>query len=197
MQSVMMDRRKVQELKRLSLTGRLCYLFLCIERYLTICYPDRDWTPVAKRCWQWTGSYWDEGCEIYAPVVPEYLLEYDSYEETSRNEFDVELSEEEYLTLTGLFSGITTGHETDEINQVLKLPVEFGNVCECSDFRDVDEATLEIVFRMQKFLSAHDISYPDIDRIRHLTADQKNGWGDFMDSEYLSTILNESVRDIC
>ena len=47
------------ELKNISLTGRLCYLFMCIEKFLVSCYPDRDWTPAAKKCWQWRVS----GCQ--------------------------------------------------------------------------------------------------------------------------------------
>lgn len=52
------------KLMNLSLTGRLCYLFMCIERYLSICYPDRDWSLVAEKCWQWTNKYWNDGCDI-------------------------------------------------------------------------------------------------------------------------------------
>ena len=31
----------------ITMTGRLCYIFMCIERYLTTLYPERDWTPEA------------------------------------------------------------------------------------------------------------------------------------------------------
>ena len=34
-----------EEWKNLSLTGKLCYLFMCIEKYLVTCYPDKDWSP--------------------------------------------------------------------------------------------------------------------------------------------------------
>ena len=51
--------------KKLSLTGRFCYLFMCVETYLVTRFPERDWTPVAKRCWQWTEDYWDKGWDIY------------------------------------------------------------------------------------------------------------------------------------
>ncbi|MDE6318273.1 MAG: hypothetical protein K2M22_00880, partial [Lachnospiraceae bacterium] len=57
------------ELKNISLTGRLCYLFMCIEKYLVSVYPDRDWMPVAKKCWQWTSVFWNEGCDEYDKIV--------------------------------------------------------------------------------------------------------------------------------
>lgn len=93
-----------EELKELSMTGRLCYFFMCIEKYLITCYPKRDWTPVAKRCWQWTNDTWDIGCDIYSPVVPEFLLEFDNYEETNRRAFDGELSKSDYLALINLYN---------------------------------------------------------------------------------------------
>ena len=49
--------------KNISITGRLCYLFMCIEKYLISMYPDKDWTVVAERLWLWTETYWDEAQE--------------------------------------------------------------------------------------------------------------------------------------
>lgn len=109
-----------KELEKLSLTGRLCYLFMCLETYLITCYPDRDWTPVAKRCWQWTNVYWNEGCDTYSSVVPEFLFEFDNYNETNLLAFDGNLLEQEYLELINLFAGVTTGNKDDELNQLLR-----------------------------------------------------------------------------
>ena len=179
-----------REWRELSLTGRLCYLFMCIEKYLVTCYPDRDWTPVAQRCWQWTNVYWNEGLDTYEPVVPYYLLEFDNYEEANRREFDGNLPEKDYLILKKLFEGIADGSLEDEINQVLMLPTDFNHVCECSDFSSADEPTLEILQKMQQFLSLHNITAPDVNAVKHMTADQKGGWGDFVDSQYLAIILS-------
>ena len=175
--------------EKLSLTGRLCYLFMCIEKYLTTCYSDRDWTPVAQRLWQWTNIYWDEGSDMYAPVVPEFLLEFDTYQETNIKSFDGKLSEKEYLILKDLYNGITNGSADDEINLVLMLPIDFNNACECSAFSDANEITLMIIDEMQQFLSLHNISFPDMNKVRHMTVDAKNGWGNFFDSKYLSIII--------
>lgn len=179
-----------EELKGLSMTGRLCYLFMCLEKYLLACYPDRDWTPVAKRCWQWTNVYWDEGCDIYSPVVPEFLLEFDNYEETNRWAFDGNLSEKDYLALTDLFAGVTAGSQDDEINQILMLPINFSNACEGTNFASADEPTLTVLYEAQRLLLSHGISLPSIGKVKNMTVDRKNGWGEFLDSEYLSIIIN-------
>lgn len=178
------------DFKSISLTGRLCYLFMCIERYLISCYPERDWTPVAQRCWQWTNRYWNDGRDIYDQIVPEFLLEFDNYEETNNREFDGMLSYEDYITLTGLFNGITDGNPEDEINCVLWLPVDFNNECECTDFAYSNEPTLKIIDEMLEILRLRGISPPSIDNVANMTVEQKNGWGDFIDSSYLSVILN-------
>lgn len=177
------------KIKTLSLTGRLCYLFMCIEKYLTFCYSEREWDLVAKKCWQWTNVYWNEGCDTYSVVVPEYLFEFEDYEKTNILVFDGKLSLKDYLELTNLFAGLTTGNPEDEINQVLMLPIEFNNKCECTNFNDADIPTLNILYRMQHFLSLYNISVPSINGVHTMTADQKNGWGNFINSEYLSIII--------
>lgn len=180
---------KIVNLKNLSLTGRLCYLFMCIEKYLVSCYADRDWKLVAKRCWQWTNVYWNEGCDIYSQVVPKFLFEFDNYTDTNKLAFDGRLSYDDYLELMELYAGITNGSEEDEINQMLWLPVEFNNQCECSDFSYADEPTLSIISRAQAILIKNNIDCPDIDKISHLSKEQKNGWGEFMNSEQFSVII--------
>lgn len=181
--------KEVSKFKKISLTGRLCYLFMCIEKYLVSCYPDKDWTMVAKKCWQWTNGCWDEGCDRYSQVIPRYLFEFDNYYETNEREFDGELSESDYRTLINLYDGITDGSKEDEIDQMLTLPIDFNNICEGTGFSFADESTLKILLEAQSFLLRHNIECPSVDAIHCFTIDQKNGWGEFVDSEYLSIIL--------
>ena len=162
---------------------------MCIEKYLTLCYSEREWALVAKKCWQWTNVYWNEGCDIYSVVVPEYLFAFDDYEKTNTLVFDGKLSRKDYLELTDLFAGLTTGNSEDEIDQVLMLPIEFNNECECTDFDNANIPTLNILYKMLHFLSLHNISFPSVDSVQNMTSDQKNGWGNFVDSEYLSMII--------
>jgi len=103
--------------------------------------------------------------------------------------FDGKLSQKDYLELTNLFTGLTMGNSEDEINQILMLPIEFNNECECTDFNNADIPTLKILYKMQHFLSLHHISFPSVDSVQNMTVDQKNGWGNFIDSEYLSIII--------
>lgn len=177
----------MEKLKSLSMTGRLCYLFMCVEGYLTALYPDRDWSPVAERCWQWTGVYWNEGSDIYAQVVPEFLFEFDDYEQTNEREFDGMLSRDDYTELVSLFRGLDVKPDS-ELNCVLRLPLDFNNECEGTNANAADKPTLEILKKMRHILTSHGIACPSTEKLSQMTADQ-NAWGDFIDSRYLSVIL--------
>lgn len=168
----------------ISLTGRLCYLFMCYEQYLTTRYPTKDWTLVAKKCWQWTSHYWNEGCDIFAQIIPEFLFEFDDYDQISK-QIDNNLSKKDYEQLKSLYKDVYI----EEINQLFMLGIDFNNACECTDFANADDITIDILGKAQMILSKHHIPYPDIHLLSGFSVNQKNGWGDFIDSSYLSIIL--------
>lgn len=168
----------------ISLTGRLCYLFMCYEQYLTTCYPEKDWTLVAQKCWQWTSHYWNEGCDIFSQIIPAYLFEFDNYEQTKK-QFDTNLTKSDYEQFLVLYKDVFI----DEINALFLLGITFNNVCECSNFSQADEATIDILIQAQKILLKHHIPFPDNASLSDFSVNQKNGWGDFLDSSYLSIIL--------
>lgn len=175
--------------KNISITGRLCYLFMCIEKYLVFMYPDRDWTIVAERLWQWTEKFWDEAQEESDQIIPEYLMEFDTYEETNKRCFDGDLSRELYDKLIKLYDGITDGNSEDEINQVLYTTVEWGTICEGAGFAAVDSPTISNLEWMESILQKHSIELPDRELVADMTKDQKNGWGEFCNCRHLSIIL--------
>lgn len=177
--------------KNISITGRLCYLFMCIEKYLVSLYPDRDWTIIAERMWLWTEKSWDEAQEESDQIIPEYLMEFDTYEETNSRCFDGKLSRELYEKLIRLYDGITDGKSDDEINQVLFTMVEWGTVCEGVGFSAADEPTINYLSWIESVLKKHSIELPNKELVSDMTKDQKNGWGDFCNCRYLSIILDE------
>jgi len=75
--------KKDTRFENISMTGRLCYVFMCIERYLLTLYPDKDWTVVARKMWQWPKDTWSDGWWEYGDVVPGYILKYKNFEDVS------------------------------------------------------------------------------------------------------------------
>lgn len=181
-----------RDLRKLSMTGRFCYLFMCVEAYLVARFPELDWTPVAKRCWQWTKDYWDNGWEIYSAVIPEFLFEYEGYEKTNVVNYSGTLTERDYWELTTLLSALTSGSPEDEINQLLMLPIEYSNLCEGASLAWASDHTMGVFRDMHQLLFKHDIPLPDISKIQHMPAG--DGWGGFVDSEYLSIIIKKDTQ---
>ena len=177
--------------RKISITGRLCYLFMCIEKYLVSIYPDRDWTIVSERLWQWTEKYWNEAQEESDQIIPEYIMEFNTYEETNKRCFDGGLSRELYDKLMRLYDGITNGNTDDEINQVLFTTVDWGTVCDGASFTGADAPTIGYLEWMELVLQRHSIELPDRELVANMTKDQKNGWGEFCNCRHLSIILTD------
>lgn len=174
----------------ISMTGRLCYLFMCIEKYLVNKYPDRDWRIVADRLWNWTEEYWNDAQEKSDQIIPEYILAYNSYEKVNRKCFDGELPEDLYNQLVELYDGIATGDSEDEINQVLFTTVEWGTYCEGAGFNEAKGPANGLIDFLLGVLDKYQIEYPDIMSVQNMSIDEKNGWGEFRNCRHLSIILN-------
>ena len=131
-----------------------------------------DWTTVSKRMWQWSTNWWDKAGDIYSQVVPEFILEFDTYEKTNECGYDGALNEEDYIEITSLLLKATGGKRNDELYRVLYLPAEFGNECEGTGA----EAAKEIV----------------CDSVRNRRT-AKNRAFDCLGSEFLSVEVFEKV----
>ena len=196
-----MSESTIKDFYSITMTGRLCYIFMCIERYLTSLYPNRDWTPIAKRMWQWTTHWWDESWDIYSEAVPEFILEFDSYDETNERSYEGKLNKDDYDEITALFKGITNGDGTDELCKVLIIPSEFGSVCEGTCVKGAEPYVAELIDEIEGVLIKHNITLPDkslLSRFQYERGkkvgrmEKEPGWGDFENTEFLSIILNHS-----
>ncbi|WP_296585461.1 hypothetical protein [Ruminococcus sp.] len=155
--------------------------------------------PISKRMWQWTTHWWDESSDIYSEAVPEYILEFEGYEKTNELVYDGNLKIEDYDEITALFKDITYGDGDDEFCHVLKIPIDFGCICEGTSFKGAEPLVAELIEEIENILKKHDISYPDkallksfeYERDKPIECYEKEpGWGDFENTEYLSIILN-------
>ncbi len=189
------------DFKNITMIGKICYLFMCMERYLLALYPDHDLRPVARKMWQWSSHWWDEAWDNYSTVVPEYLMEFGTYEETNERSFDGELSKSDYDEIIALYNGITNGKGENEFDQVMRLPIDFGNATEGTSVKDAEAEVVECLVIMENILKKHDILLPDKSILCHFEYDREKpyvegekepGWGDFENTEYLSIILNKS-----
>lgn len=175
-------------MRTISMNGRMAYIILCIEKYLLEMYPEKDWKELSKRMWKATSEAWDEWMDSFIEIIPQYLFEFDTYEDS---DFE-ELSEEEYKFFIDLYSGVTEGLFDDSTNKVgyiintLKLMEEV--YCYTS-IPGTGEESIDLILQVCEILEEDNVSLPDLDLVEFTSFDERNGWGEKFDGEKMSMIL--------
>ena len=209
------DRKKFElakELRNITMTGRLIYIFMCIERYLVSLYPERDWTPVANRMWNRTKEpgRWSEGMpgDLYREIVPERIMRFYrhgyGYEKLNPMVFNGKMSLKDYTLLRGLYEGISKGDPKEEINQIVGLPEKLIYMINLRDYSfDLsDQLTVESILTAKEILVKNGIeppAYSFVERFSYertsdeMTDKDRNlffGFG--VDAADLSILLNDA-----
>ena len=175
-------------LKNISMNGRMAYSILCVEKYLLSKYPGRDWRMLSTKMWDVTNTPWDDWSERFMEVIPQYLFEFDNYEDS---DFEF-LSMEEYQQFKNLYSGITDGlceDATDPVNFILMGLYRLEEVYAYTSIPGIGEESLRIVNQIVSTVQNEGVEIPDIDIVAFSSFEQKSGWGDFFDDKHLSLIL--------
>ena len=68
----------IDNLKTVSMNGRMAYSIMCVEKYLISIYPERDWNALARKMWDVTNMPWDDWSERFIEIIPQYLFEFDN-----------------------------------------------------------------------------------------------------------------------
>lgn len=185
----------ITDLHDITMAGRFCYAFMCIEKYLVTLYPKVDWTPIARKMWQWTEQYWDESWDIYSQIVPEYIFEFSSYQELNDRSFDGKLDKCDYENIIACYKGITSGNPDDEINIIIKVPTDMGNCTDGASFSWAEPLVYDELGKLEKMIIAHNIELPSKNSLEHFkfTKGQlknREPWGEFEKTDFLSIIIN-------
>lgn len=206
------DRRKylrAEKFKNVTMTGRLIYIFECIERYLVSRYPDRDWTIVARRLWnrakekgQWSEGMPGDSCREIVPERIMRFLKYQyGYDKINTMVFDGKLSEEVFTEVRKLYEGIFLGEVEEEINQIMKIPEEIIYKCNLQDYRFeyCDQVTIESVLSAEAILEKNGISLPEFSSVQAFSFERsgkkeenrEEAFGFGVDATRLSIILKD------
>ena len=172
----------------ISMNGRMAYVIMCVEKYLTSAYPNRDWTLLAEKLWAATSTNWSDWPEMYSNYIPDVLFQYDSYDK----ELSSGMTLSEYTEIENLYHGITEGREDDSedsVNFILNKPFEMASVYEGTIIGDGSES-LGIISETESILLKHNISLPDYHSVAFSKFTERNGWGNDFDGRKLSIILN-------
>ena len=172
----------ISDFNNISMNGRMAFAILCIEKFLLEKFPDEDWSELSKLMWSVTSIYWDEWDNKFIEIIPEYLFEFDNYEDS---DFEV-ISEGEYNAFVKLFKD-----KPSIINEMLLKLHELQNIyCYSSISGNGIEAS-QIVLDLCEILEQNGIVIPDLNTVSFSSFTEKDGWGYNFDGTKLSLVLNK------
>ena len=182
----------------LSERGVVCYIFMCIERYLLKLYPEYDWKPLAKNMWELTDHWWEEDYEewFYYKVVPSYILQYDSYNAACFYNNTWKLSGEDYNAITSVYRNIVKHNGIEELDWLFNIPLLFmGIVFEYDgkiDF-DSDSSNYKYIMEIENILLNHSIELPDKTVLESFKYEENKIWIPYRkkDTTFLLIILRD------
>ncbi|MBO4531951.1 MAG: hypothetical protein J5767_15075 [Paludibacteraceae bacterium] len=171
---------KAAEFNNISMIGRMAYGILCVESFLLNKYPDDDWTPLASLMWEATSSYWDTWDWKYIEIIPEFLFEKETFEESS---FEY-LSKEDY----NLFSALLKGKD-ENVNTLLMKLHELQEVYCYTSIPGKGKEASQLIVDMCAILSQENIPLPDVSLVSFSSFSERDGWGEQFDGTKLSQVL--------
>lgn len=172
-----------KDFNNISMNGRIAYQLMCVERYFTNKYPEKDFTKLFELLWPVTnGMYWDKFSGYITELEPSYMLEFNSYEE---NEWG-DITKEQYEVLKPIISGLD---ETDEA--ILETLKEQAEVYAYTVVPENTKESIDIIFETIEFLKNESIKLPELSDVSFSTINQFNGWGNPFDGTKLSIVLNK------
>ncbi|MDE5556833.1 MAG: hypothetical protein K2J32_03945 [Ruminococcus sp.] len=168
-----------EKLRSISVSGRIAFIIMCIEKYIVAQYPEKDWTPLAEEMWKFNDSYWDEWLDSFVDLFPEYINEY--------NEFEDYAGKYSRDTFRNLYKDL----KNNDLNEMLDLLNCFLGIYLYTSVCDYTESMFpEIIEEIVSYLTKNNIPVPDVEKVSFSDFRQNYGYGENFDGRYLSIILN-------
>ncbi|MCQ2554289.1 MAG: hypothetical protein MJ171_01385 [Clostridia bacterium] len=174
-----------EQIKNLSMNGRMAYSIMCIEKFLMQIYPEKSWEILSREMWKVTNMYWDEWDFRFMEVMPQYLFEKSNYEES---EFEY-ITEDEYDAFCRLYKGSTSGDESDELVILIDHLHQLAQVYSYSDIPGVGEESLIIIESLCMMLQKKNVELPDASILAFSDFKEKSGWGNFFEGNKYSLVI--------
>lgn len=169
----------------ISMRGRIAYAIMCFDSLIKEKYPNYNWATLLNKLWNVTNAeFLDEWASMIIEYIPEYMLEFSTYEES---EFEF-ITKEEYEILKQIYNDVD-----GMVNDFLKMIRDMEEIYAFSNIPNHGIESIDIFLKIIKSLEEQEISKPDISKIENITFDERNGWDNRFDGKKLSIILKLSV----
>ncbi|MBD5159121.1 MAG: hypothetical protein HDT23_02605 [Ruminococcus sp.] len=134
-----------EKLKNMSVEGRIKFTILCIEKYLSMKYPSKDWKPLFSVMEKLNNTYWDESLYSFTDIMPECIVK-TSY----RPDYDI------FMELYN-----DTENDVSELLESLEMIVELFIYTSMYDFNN-NESVKIIENIINKYFIENNISIPEL-----------------------------------
>ena len=173
--------------KDITMTGRLCYDFMCIERYLLTLYPEADWSKITYM-WRITknnGFGWSDWSDIVKKAAVNALIDYED-KMAGKIDMSPKARKNRMNELTGIIGSVQRAAENVIHNEKYN-----------ESFSIYEETSIETINRVQSYLIRKNIPVPDMSLVECFRFDRstvrqngenKEAWGYDVDTEGLSLI---------
>lgn len=172
-------------LKNISMNGRIAYAVQCIEKYLLEKYPNKDCNKLSIEMWKVTSEYFDKWHDKFMEIIPEYLYEFgENYQE---DKWDY-LNKEDFNYWINFYNGII---KDANINKLLMNLAEISMVYCYTTIPEEGKESLKLIENIEKILNDNKIELPKSETFLFSKFVEKNGWGNDFDGKKYSLILNK------
>lgn len=168
--------------KDISLNGRVAYAISCFENLLlSLNYNSVMWNDVLKYLWEFTSiQNLEEWNDKIAEIIPENLLEFNSYEE---DDFEY-IDKDTFKKLYELYQNIDT-----KVEFIIRQIFYIGSSHSYSRIDGCGQNSLDQLDILIEFMRSNSISLPDIKPFLKYSIKENKGWGNDFDGSKLSKIL--------
>ena len=171
-----------RDFNNISIRGRVAYAILCFENYVQARYTDKDFSVIASLMWSIVGDtgYIDENADKYMEAIPEYLYEFDNFEDS---EFDY-ITKEEYES----FKSILCPSDAS-LNTIMHRIYDIATEYAYEGFDAPGNETIQYICDVVDELRKNNVPVPEYKLVQPFSFDEYDGWGDFIQASGLSNII--------
>ena len=170
-------------LKYISMNGRIAYSIQCIEKYLIEKYPNKDCKRLSIEMWKATSECFDKWHDEFMEIIPEYLYEFG--EKYQKDNWDY-LNEENFNYWICFYNEIK---KDTNINKLLINLSDISMVYCYTSIPKEGKESLKIIENIENILIKNKIELPNPETFSFSKFTEKNGWGNDFDGKKYSLIL--------
>ena len=161
-----------KDFNNISIRGRIAFAIQCAKLYWDS-NVQKDFSPIYKKMLDIIGNKYpiDEAANIYMEIIPEYLFEFDTYEES---DFEY-LSKEDYILFRELLKGTPS-----DFNLIMQKIYDMVMSYAYTGIEPKAPMVTDRLFEIIDVMDQAKMQLPSIDNYYKYDYSIADGWGNFI-----------------